>query len=178
MIGRWDWIAATDRARVDGLASSLFDLDPSEASHGLPLSLFIERIHPEDREHVFARIRHCRQAGSPFIAEYRVISADGQICWVLDRGRFIVDHYGRPVSGAGILVDITELRIGSSAFPGGDGQPNQEPLDRAAELAIATQEAITQLEDPALKAMADALLFALGHALVQNEVIHRRKRMN
>jgi PAS fold len=178
VIGRWDWEATTDRARVDGFVALLFDVDPGEAEQGVPLSAFIDSIHPEDREHVHALIRRCGREGSTYLTEYRVISVDGQTRWVLARGRFSIDHLGRSVGGAGILVDITRMRMSEGTFSEVEASLGEAPLERAADHAIAAQQAIVELQDPELKAHADALLLVLGRKLARQEVQDRRKRMN
>ncbi|WP_331303903.1 hypothetical protein [Methylobacterium oryzae] len=75
-------------------------------------------------------------------------------------------------------MDITSLRVSEGTF--GDTVPSigETQLDRAAEHAIAAQEAITELQDPALKAQADALLMSLGRKLAQREVLNRRRHMH
>lgn len=178
VIGNWEWDATTDRARVDGFVALLFDVDPDEAEQGVPLSFFIDSIHLEDRERVFAEIRRCRADGGTYLAEYRVISADGQTRWVLDRGRFSVDHLGRSEGGAGILVDITQMRMSEGTFSEVGDRSMDRPLDRAADHAMAAQQAIVELQDPELKSHADALLMALGRRLAQQEVQKRRRGMN
>lgn len=178
VIGTWEWDAATDRTQTDAFVALLFNLDPEEAEVGAPLSSFINGIHPEDRQRVTALIQQNAQAGSSFIAEYRVCSADGVIRWVLARGRFSCDHRGQPVGGRGIIVDITRVRMDEEAPVAADLQVAEPPLERAAGHAISAQRAIVELQDPALKMRADALLLDLGRKLAQQEVQDRRRRMN
>ncbi|WP_306440313.1 PAS domain-containing protein [Methylobacterium sp. WL64] len=158
VIGRWEWDATTDRARVDGFVALLFDVDPEKAEDGVPLSIFIDGIHAEDRERVLALIRRSAQEGSTHLTEYRVISADRQTRWVLARGRFHNDHSGKALGGSGILVDITQMRMFEGTFNEVETYPGEAALDRAAEHAIAAQQAIVELQAPKLKAHADALL--------------------
>ncbi|MCJ2005629.1 PAS domain-containing protein [Methylobacterium sp. J-092] len=174
VIGRWEWDAASDRARVDAVVALLFNLDPEEAEDGLPLSRFIDGIHADDRQRVLALIRSSASAGSAYLTEYRVISVDGRTRWVLSRGRFTSDHAGQPRTGSGILIDITQMRMSEDT----DSWTQATPLDRAADHAIAAQQAIVDLQDPPLKAHADALLMELGRRLAREEVRERRKRMN
>jgi hypothetical protein len=178
VIGRWEWDAATDCARSCGFVALLFNIDPEAAETGVSLVSYIDAIHPDDRERVLNLIRSCAGEGSTFLTEYRVISADGQTRWVLARGRFTADHQGRPVGGSGILVDITSLRMSEGTFGDGKLITGETPLERAADHAIALQEAITELKDPDLKALADALLMSLGRRLAQQEVSNRRQQMN
>lgn len=177
VIGRWDWNAATDRARVDAFVALLFNVDPDEAEEGVPLSAFIDSIHADDRERVLDLIRRSAQESATYLTEYRVISADGRTRWVLARGRFSADHTGRPVGGSGILVDITRMRVSEGTFDEVEISA-ETPLDRAAEHAIAAQQAIVELQDPILKVCADALLMEVGRRLAHREVLDRRKRMN
>lgn len=178
VIGSWEWEATTDLARVDGFVALLFDVDPGEAEAGVPLSAFIGSIHPEDRDRVDTLIRRCGCEGSTYLTEYRVISVDGQTRWVLARGRFTIDHLGRPVGGNGILVDITRMRESEGTFGEVKARSGNAPLEQAADHAIAAQYAIVELQDPELKAHADALLMALGRRLAQQAVQDRRRRMN
>lgn len=178
MIGTWEWDCVSDLAQADAFVALLFNLDPEEAEAGAPLSYFIEGIHPEDRQRVLALVERSAQEGSSYVTEYRVCSADGVTRWVLARGRFSCDHLGRPRNGRGIIVDITQMRAGENAVDIADAYGTERPLERAADHALAAQQAIVELQDPALKARADALLFDLGLKLARQEVRDRRKFMN
>ncbi|WP_039902081.1 PAS domain-containing protein [Methylobacterium sp. GXF4] len=176
--GSWDWNIPSDLVRADTFVALLFNVDPGEASVGLPLSAYIDGIHRDDREHVHALIRRCIDEDSPFVAEYRVLSADGVTRWVLDRGHIIRDATGRPVRGRGVIVDITRSRTGR--FTSTEDAPDLfvPPLERAADLIIDAQKLIIESQDPALKAHIDVLLLALGRKIAQQEVYERRKHMN
>ncbi|MCJ2114994.1 PAS domain-containing protein [Methylobacterium sp. E-025] len=178
VIGRWEWDATTDLARVDAFVALVFNVDPEDAKSGLPLSCFIDSIHADDRERVRALINRSTRDGSPFLAEYRVISVDGRTRWVLDRGRFTTDRVGRRWKGAGILVDITQMRMTEDTCRGFGVENEDSALDRAAEHAIAAQQAIVEMQDPRLKGCADALLLELGRRLAQKDIRSRRGRMN
>ena len=178
VIGRWDWDANTDRICSDAFVALLFNLDPAEADEGLPLTAYIDAIHADDRKRVLTLIRHSAQEGSAYLTEYRVVSVDGRTRWVLARGRFTSDHAGRPMNGSGILADITRMRMTEGTFNEVEPYAEETPLERAADHAIAAQQAIVELQDPELKAHADALLMGLGRRLARQEVQVRRRRMN
>lgn len=176
--GTWDWDIVADVVQADTFVALLFNVDPEEAAAGLPLSAYVEGMHPDDQEHVHALILRSIEEDSPFVAEYRVRSADGVTRWVLDRGYTVRDASGRPVRGHGIIVDITWSRTGRLTSATGELAQAVPPLEQAAEHLLAAQQAIAQLQDPDLKAGADALLMALGRRLAQQEVGERRQRMN
>jgi hypothetical protein len=176
--GTWDWDIVADVVQADTFVALLFNVDPEEAAAGLPLSAYVEGMHPEDQEHVHALILRSIEEDTPFVAEYRVRSADGATRWVLDRGYTIRDGSGRPVRGRGIIVDITQSRTGRLTHSVDEQAPSLPPLEQAAEHLLAAHRAITELRDPDLKAEADALLLKVGRRLAQQEVQERRQRMN
>jgi PAS domain S-box-containing protein len=72
-------------------------------------------IHPEDRESVLAGAAEATKRGEPFEFEYRIVRADGQIRWVLDRGQPVPGPGGR-LWMDGAIVDITERRAAEEAL--------------------------------------------------------------
>ena len=176
--GTWDWDIPTDHVRTDTFVALLFNVDPDAAAAGVPLSAYIDGMHPDDREHVHALIRRSIDEDAPFVAEYRVLSADGLTRWVLDRGYTIRDAAGRPVRGRGIIVDITRSRSDTPTAAKEGRVSSGSPLERAVDHVLAAQKAIVRLQDPDLKARADALLLQLGRKLAREEIQGRRKHMN
>lgn len=156
----------------------LFNVDADQAAAGVPLSAYIDGFRSHDQEHAHALIRRSIDEEIPFVAEYRVLSADGLTRWVLDRGYTIRDTQGRPVRGRGIIVDITRSRTDARTAANGGPAPTRSTLESAAEHVLAAQQAIARLQDPDLKSRADALLLELGRKLAQDEVRTRRKHMN
>ena len=181
VIGTWSWDLASDRVQADVFVALLFNIDPEAAEAGLPLPTFCSGIHPDDRDRVLALIRKGGRDGGLYVIEYRVCSADGVTRWVLARGRFLSDHRGRPISGCGIIVDVTDVRGGepnAATVEVAELHEAEPPLERAADFAMAAHRAICELEDPALKARADALLLDLGRKLAEQERRTRRTHMN
>ncbi len=70
--------------------------------------LWINMIHPADRERVFAAFRQCKDRGTPFEIEYRVIRKDGSVRYVVDEGEPVFDDEGRIIRIEGIITDMTE----------------------------------------------------------------------
>ena len=65
-------------------------------------------IHPADMDTITERETVARQLGRPFEHEYRIVRADGEVRWVLDRMETVYDDAGVPLHEQGFLVDITE----------------------------------------------------------------------
>ena len=53
---------------------------------------FASIIHPEDRSRVEDTIRKSIASKWPYILEYRIVRADGKICWVYEKGQAVSDE--------------------------------------------------------------------------------------
>jgi PAS domain S-box-containing protein len=79
--------------------------------------LWIEGIHPDDRERVGASFGAWIASGSAstWEIEFRVVQPNGDIRWLHDRGVFISES-GGPRRVSGIATDITERRLAAAAL--------------------------------------------------------------
>src|SRR5690606_9471920 len=99
----------------DDKFAAMYGIDPLRAGLGVPIEAFMEAIHADDRAHVQQDIAVVLANASPLQSEYRLISADGSIRWVIASGSPRLDAEGRPVRLPGVVVDITEQRRISEA---------------------------------------------------------------
>ncbi|HET8756183.1 MAG TPA: PAS domain-containing protein [Solirubrobacteraceae bacterium] len=90
--------------------------DEIERISGYPAANFIaskqrtlmSTIHPDDRDRVRDAVQHAVD-GEPFALEYRIVRADGEVRWVLDRGHLVSAAGGR-LWCDGAIFDVTERR--------------------------------------------------------------------
>jgi PAS domain S-box-containing protein len=71
--------------------------------------LWLDRLHPDDRERVVAALAERPHARS-LAVEYRWQCADGEYRHFLDQAVLLRDAYGRPVEYAGTLLDVTDRK--------------------------------------------------------------------
>lgn len=93
---------------------------------------FASIIHPQDRSNVEMAVKKSVEARNPYIVEYRIIRADGEIRWVYEKGQAVycqvddgqvgcLDVASSPVSPMpnsqyqvtyldGVILDITERK--------------------------------------------------------------------
>ncbi len=64
-------------------------------------------IHPEDRVRVSAEIAPALEQHLPFILNYRLLRASGDVCWVWEQGGGVYDEAGRLVAVEGLILDDT-----------------------------------------------------------------------
>jgi two-component system, LuxR family, sensor kinase FixL len=83
---------------------AIFNFGPDE-----PLSreLFLSRVHPEDRNTVDEAIERARPESQTFEIEYRLLRPDGDIRWLISRGRYGHDDRGGVRELIGVAIDIT-----------------------------------------------------------------------
>jgi PAS domain S-box-containing protein len=72
-------------------------------------NIWVERLHPEDRDRTIAALEARRKSGRSSI-EYRWHCADGTYKHLLDQAVLLKDADGRAVEFAGTLTDISEQR--------------------------------------------------------------------
>jgi len=108
-VGTWDWNIADDRFIADAHFAQMHSINPLQAGQ-LPISDYLNGVHPEDRGMVARSIKHCITHGTEYAEEYRLQLADGQVRWVFARGRCYKDHHGRPTRFLGAALDLTERK--------------------------------------------------------------------
>jgi diguanylate cyclase (GGDEF)-like protein/PAS domain S-box-containing protein len=103
--------------RVDAASSNVYTSPQIETMLGYTpeewaadQSLFLQLLHPDDRERVLAAHERTHTTGEPLRAEYRLHARDGRVVWVHDEAHLIDDpQTGEPVL-QGYLLDITARR--------------------------------------------------------------------
>ncbi|WP_335943961.1 PAS domain-containing protein [Pseudomonas sp. G166] len=108
-LGTWDWDISEDRFIADEHFALLHGVDPS-LSRQLPISAYLEGVHPEDRAMVARSIKHCITHGTEYAEEYRLLRPDGELRWVFVRGRCYKDRHGRPKRFLGAALDLSERK--------------------------------------------------------------------
>lgn len=73
--------------------------------------LWQEHLHPEDRDEVLLHIAASRAGGTPFFAEYRMLSADGATLWVSDHARVVQSAETGESVRVGVIKEITERKM-------------------------------------------------------------------
>ena len=98
--------------RLDDVSSNVYTSPQIEQMLGYTVEewvenhdLFVEILHPEDRERVLAAHQRTHATGEPLFIEYRLRTSDGRYLWVQDEARVVTDAYGSVLQG--YLLDVT-----------------------------------------------------------------------
>lgn len=72
--------------------------------------IWMELLHPDDREPTLAAHDLHNRTGQPWNRDYRLIASDGSAVWFRDMATLIRDAEGRPLYWHGMQTDITALK--------------------------------------------------------------------
>jgi PAS domain S-box-containing protein len=107
--GLWDWNLVDDSVYFSPRWEEMmgFEIGALEPS----MATFYRVVHPDDQEDVLSDVRRYLANKTPaYVREHRMIDADGQVRWTLNRARAIYDDYGKPIRLVGTTTDITKQR--------------------------------------------------------------------
>jgi PAS domain S-box-containing protein len=101
--------------------------------------IWMELLHPDDREPTLdAHDRH-NLTGNPWSREYRLIASDGRALWFRDVGTLVRDDRGKPLHWLGVQLDITELKLVEDELRAARDDLEQRVLERTAALEEANE---------------------------------------
>ena len=108
-MGTWEWDLSDDFVDPDERFAELWGIDLSES--WTAKALIQERVHPEDRDELRRQIGASLEPGGRFTSEFRVLTPDGRIRWLLARGEVSRDSRDEPLVMFGLNYDLTERRL-------------------------------------------------------------------
>jgi len=105
--GVWDWNAVTDEVFFSRRWKEMLGFGEDEISNHL--SEWDQRIHPDDRDAVYADLNAHLNGETPYYEnEHRLQCKDGSYKWILDRGKIMSwAEDGKPLRLVGTHTDVT-----------------------------------------------------------------------
>ncbi|BBD60907.1 two-component sensor histidine kinase [Nostoc sp. HK-01] len=113
-IGIWDWNLQTNEVIWNDKLYHLLGLDPETST--AKYQLWHDAIHPDDVENVEKAVLQALTTHTNFDAEYRVILPNGEILWLLGKGRGIYDTADQPIRMLGVIIDISDRKLAEQAL--------------------------------------------------------------
>jgi len=106
--GVWDWDIRSGRMNWSEEYYRLLGLKPDERQPSRENWLL--SVHPDDRTRVQGSVEDALKEKRELAMEFRITRPDGEIRWLIRRGRTFADHDGQPVRMLGITMDITDRK--------------------------------------------------------------------
>jgi len=116
LVGTWLWDIKHSVVYGGPNLARMFGLTTDEAAKGLDLERFTAAIHPDDRGRVSTEIEKAVGDATTFESEYRTIDIDGNVRWVIARGRVEKDENGDLDRFPGVVIDISERKMTEDAL--------------------------------------------------------------
>jgi two-component system sensor histidine kinase UhpB len=77
--------------------------------------MWVEAMHPDDRDWVESSCAEANASGASWRAEYRMIARNGRVVWVRDVATIVRGENGQPLCWQGVMLDITDLKEGAGS---------------------------------------------------------------
>ena len=82
--------------------------------------LWINLLHPDDRDWVLERDAEVQRTLKPWDEEYRMLTREGRVVWVRDQATPVVESDGRSAFWQGVLSDISAAKLAVEAVRGSE----------------------------------------------------------
>ena len=107
-IGSWELNLVSGELIWSDEIFRLFEMDPSQ--FGATHEVFLDAIHPEDREMVNTAYTRSVATRQPYESTHRLLMADGRIKYVQEHCESFYDAAGRPLRSTGTMQDVSESK--------------------------------------------------------------------
>lgn len=107
--GTWDWNIKTGHAEWSDDTFRLYGLDARKDKPSF--EKWLSAVHPDDAEKAQERLQHAIKHQEPYVGDYRIVKPDGQIRWIIARGKALYDENGSPERVTGICIDNTKQKL-------------------------------------------------------------------
>ena len=117
----YDYDVASGSIMWSGAVESITGYTNNEFQH-VNIDLWVEHIHPDDREHASNSLNEAMRAGTQYNVEYRFRRKDGVYIYVKDHGLF--SRYGpsKICHMLGFMHDITKRKAAEDALKASEGR--------------------------------------------------------
>lgn len=117
---------------------TLWEFTPAELYQNP--GLWVEVIHPKERQGVEAALQACIEGKARYAVQYRIITHSGTQRWIDDHGHVTRDEHGAVTGMSGIAVDITTRVQAEDTQHQRHQQIKEQVKERTVNLEARTQE--------------------------------------
>lgn len=107
--GLWQWEIQSGDLFWSPESYRLFGLHPDQTH--LTYAIWRQAIHPDDRSEVDVAVQRAVDERTDLLdLEFRIVLPSGEVRWIKDRGKLVLDESGQPIRMIGIQIDITDQK--------------------------------------------------------------------
>lgn len=108
-IGAFEWNVDTNKIIWTSELENIYGMGPGE--YDGTFDTWLRFIHHEDREIASSAVKKITTVSRELSHEFRIISKQGAIRWILARGKIVKDGKGKNLKFIGINIDITDQKV-------------------------------------------------------------------
>ena len=112
-MGDYDWHIESDTNTWSDQLFRIYGYEPGEIAASY--DVFLQHIHPDDRDMVRATHQHAYATGEPYEMVERIVRKDGQVRYLASNGQVVTDENGSPIRFRGTCIDITARILAEKA---------------------------------------------------------------
>ncbi|MFW5762450.1 MAG: PAS domain-containing sensor histidine kinase, partial [Cyclobacteriaceae bacterium] len=111
-IGHFEWNIKTDQLLWSDNLFSIYGLEKQEPNFELVKNI----IHPEDYEFWNSKVKQALAEKKPLIIDLRMLKSNGEVIWIHNETKLLLDEHGSPDRMLGTAQDITERKKAEQAL--------------------------------------------------------------
>jgi two-component system sensor histidine kinase UhpB len=113
-LGWWEWSPGSGQVAWSDQLYRIYGLSPDTFKPGF--DAYLERVHPEDREHAAALMARALMDGRGFTKHERIVRPGGEVRYLRTQVEVVRDEAGKPIKVLGASLDFTEQRHSETAL--------------------------------------------------------------
>lgn len=160
--GVWDWDILKNQITWSERIYEFHGLTPE--TFGGTMEEFSNLIHPDDRDHVFAKVEQALKNQASYQVEFRALHPDGMVRWLSTSGQ-VFYHNQQPIRMLGATLDITHRKQAEAE--------REDLLQREREFREAA-EAANRIKDEFLAVLSHELRSPLNPILGWTRLLRTR----
>jgi PAS domain S-box-containing protein len=150
--GSWGWNVDTGELFWSQEHFRIFGFDPETARPSY--SMFLEKIHPQDRLFVEQTVDRAVREGSDLEMDYQLVLTDGSTKYLQSLGHPVIRESGGPVEFIGTVMDVTERKRAEEALR--DAQAELAHVTRVTTMGELTASIAHEINQPLAAVVTNA----------------------
>lgn len=112
-LAAWEWDVRSGMVTWSGEVEAVFGRGPQQLSN---VEEVMSQVHPCDRERIRAALEDALAGRADYDAELRILCPNGNVHWLIGRGRVYRDSAGSPQTMIGVNMDISARKQSEAAL--------------------------------------------------------------
>jgi len=170
-LGNWEWDIVSNTLIWSDEIYHIFGLSPQQVN--VTYDVFLQAVHPEDRQSVMDCAREALEQGHPYSMDHRILLPDGSLRYLHEQGEVSRNDDGQPVKMVGTVLDITVHKQAEETIRKLNDELETKVQERTKQLLEAQEEIVRKEKLAVLGQVAGSVGHELRNPLgVMNNAVY------